>query len=263
MFENFKNKISRYGALNGYDILKNIAFFTMVIDHIGYFLFPTFGLLRIIGRMSAPIFFLLFGYSYKNNIKRDIMLLLFGFIVSIAMLLVDINYIIPLFNILFSLCISGRCIEFLKEYYKKHFFLFISSILLILIPLNFIFKYIFDYGFFAILMVFVGYLFKNSEKNKHFFSTTIFIMLSFCLDQINNFSSVLNNNSAIYGIILYLMYMVYLYYHFYNAKINLTKQYNIRIKIFETLLLFISRYSLFLYPVHIILILLVKILWQL
>ena len=252
MFENFKNKINRYGALNGYDILKNIAFFTMVIDHMGYFLFPTVGILRIIGRMSAPIFFFLFGYSYKKNQARDRQLLLLGFITALIEIAVDINNIIPVFNILFSLYISGKCIEIcnsFEEINKK--------------CRNFILKYVFDYGIFAVLMVFVGYLFRWSSRNQNFITATVFITLSFCLNQINTFYRVVDKVNIIVSIVLYLVYMIYLYCYFHNAKTNLIKQYNIKIKSFEILLLFISRYSLILYPIHIILILLVKILWQL
>ena len=263
MFENFKNKINRYGALNGYDILKNIAFFTMVIDHMGYFLFPTVGILRIIGRMSAPIFFFLFGYSYKKNQARDRQLLLLGFITALIEIAVDINNIIPVFNILFSLYISGKCIEICNTYYKKHFALFLLTILFVFMPVNFILKYVFDYGIFAVLMVFVGYLFRWSSRNQNFITATVFITLSFCLNQINTFYRVVDKVNIIVSIVLYLVYMIYLYCYFHNAKTNLIKQYNIKIKSFEILLLFISRYSLILYPIHIILILLVKILWQL
>lgn len=38
------------------NILKIIAAFTMLIDHIGYILFPSVAILRIIGRISFPLF---------------------------------------------------------------------------------------------------------------------------------------------------------------------------------------------------------------
>ena len=148
-------------------------------------------------------------------------------------------------------------------HYKNHFALFLLTILFVFMPVNFILKYVFDYGIFAVLMVFVGYLFRWSSRNQNFITATVFITLSFCLNQINTFYRVVDKVNIIVSIVLYLVYMIYLYCYFHNAKTNLTKQYNIKIKSFETLLLFISRYSLILYPIHIILILLVKILWQL
>ena len=52
--------------------LKLFAIITMVIDHIGYALFPEVLLLRIIGRLSLPIFAFLVaeGYHYTRNIKQ-------------------------------------------------------------------------------------------------------------------------------------------------------------------------------------------------
>lgn len=55
-------------------MLKWIAFLFMVIDHIGYF-FPTckyYVFFRMIGRMSAPIFFFCFveGYTHTSNKQK-------------------------------------------------------------------------------------------------------------------------------------------------------------------------------------------------
>lgn len=52
--------------------LKLLAVVLMVIDHIGYFLMPSNLILRIIGRLSFPLFAFLIvkGYKYTSNSKR-------------------------------------------------------------------------------------------------------------------------------------------------------------------------------------------------
>lgn len=68
------------------DTLKIIALITMLIDHIGYLLLPQFFILRIIGRISFPIFayYLALGATRTKQPKRyALRLLLFGFISQI------------------------------------------------------------------------------------------------------------------------------------------------------------------------------------
>lgn len=72
---NFNNKI---GILSG-NILKIIAMVLMLIDHVGYILYPNIEILRIIGRLSFPIFafFVAEGCKYTSN-KLRYFLLIFG-----------------------------------------------------------------------------------------------------------------------------------------------------------------------------------------
>ncbi len=75
---------SRIG-INGFT-LKWIAIITMLIDHIGATLYPQYTCLRIIGRMSFPIFcFLLVeGAVHTGNIRKyEIRLLVFALISEI------------------------------------------------------------------------------------------------------------------------------------------------------------------------------------
>jgi len=61
-------------GINMYDIAKLIAVITMVIDHYGYFGLPGISYTasrwtRVIGRISAPLFFFLTGYSGKFRFR--------------------------------------------------------------------------------------------------------------------------------------------------------------------------------------------------
>lgn len=88
----------KYRFINGF-ILKLIAMITMVVDHTGAVFFPNIRILRIIGRLSFPIFcFLLVeGYFYTKNIyKYTIRLFLFALISEIP----------------YDLAFSGNIIDF-------------------------------------------------------------------------------------------------------------------------------------------------------
>lgn len=65
-------------GLNG-NQLKIIALLTMTIDHIGMYLLPQFMILRIIGRLSMPIFAYMIaeGCRYTKN-RKNYLLLTFG-----------------------------------------------------------------------------------------------------------------------------------------------------------------------------------------
>jgi len=66
--------IYRYGTeVNSHDLLKISAISTMVIDHIGRFLLNNSVWWRIVGRMAAPQFFFLVGYSGSYRFKREIL----------------------------------------------------------------------------------------------------------------------------------------------------------------------------------------------
>jgi len=61
-------------GINMYDIAKLIAVFTMICDHYGYFGIPgisytTSRWTRVVGRMAAPMFFFLAGYSDKFRFR--------------------------------------------------------------------------------------------------------------------------------------------------------------------------------------------------
>ena len=64
----------RYGVLNSYDVLKLIALLAMIIDHLGYYLFPQVLELRDIGRIAFPIFLYLVGYSASFRLRHDLIL---------------------------------------------------------------------------------------------------------------------------------------------------------------------------------------------
>ncbi len=50
---------------NLYDYLKIIALLTMIVDHVGFFLYPEIEILRIVGRIAFPLFLFLVGWNHS------------------------------------------------------------------------------------------------------------------------------------------------------------------------------------------------------
>ncbi len=68
--------IQRYGTqVNSHDLMKVLATVTMVIDHTGVFFMDDNIWMRLVGRMAAPLFFYLVGYSGSYRFKSQILVL--------------------------------------------------------------------------------------------------------------------------------------------------------------------------------------------
>ncbi len=64
-------RFKKYGGGNptSHDLFKAVASISMVIDHIGLFFLGDFVILRVVGRLAAPIFFFLIGFSEKRRLE--------------------------------------------------------------------------------------------------------------------------------------------------------------------------------------------------
>ncbi len=98
---------------NNTDALKLIAILTMVIDHIGKVFFPHIILLRIIGRVSFPIFAYLIalGYNRTSSYKRYLKRLVIFAVISI----IPYYYFSDGFNVFFTLAFGLIAIHFFKK----------------------------------------------------------------------------------------------------------------------------------------------------
>ncbi len=68
--------IYRYGAaVNSHDVVKVLAIAAMVVDHAGWLFVDHNVWMRIVGRLAAPLFFFLVGYSGSYRFKLEILLL--------------------------------------------------------------------------------------------------------------------------------------------------------------------------------------------
>ena len=144
----------RYDA--GREILKWIAIVSMTIDHIGAVLYPEYVFLRIIGRLSFPIFsyLIVLGVEDTENLGRYLgRLFLFAFISQIPFHLALGYNPFEYLNIFFTLSLGVIFIHFLQ---KKSFLSVLP--LFAAVPLNF------DYGIYGIMLIGCMYMIKKDEK---------------------------------------------------------------------------------------------------
>lgn len=138
--------------------LKVLACVFMLIDHIGMLLLPQFGVLRVIGRLSFPLFayFIAEGCRYtKNKLKRFLSVFVLGVLCELAFIIFAGNYT---GNILLTFSVSILLI-YLLAYTKKTFrrnvnlgWVYLILFILSLFATYFYCEYVgLDYGFFGVL----------------------------------------------------------------------------------------------------------------
>lgn len=135
--------------------LKLIAAVTMLIDHIGYIFFPQYLLLRLIGRISFPIFAFLIveGFMHTRDVKRYIVRL------AIFALLSEIPFDLAFFgtiiwthqNVLITFILAILAM-YVDQKYKR--VAGIGAAIVLSIAADFIHS---DYGMFGVIVVMVFY----------------------------------------------------------------------------------------------------------
>lgn len=143
--------------------LKMIAVVSMLIDHIGAFLFPEQLLFRVIGRIAFPIFAyaLVEGFFYTHDIKKYILR------IGVLALLSEIPFDLALSgkilefryqNVFFTLCIGLVMMYFLLNASGK--FEMVIVALLSFLAADFLRT---DYGGVGVLTILCFYLFQNDK----------------------------------------------------------------------------------------------------
>ncbi len=141
------------------DTLKFIALLTMLIDHIGYLLFPQHFILRVIGRLSFPIFAYLLarGARRTSNPKRyAFRLFTFALISQIPYNLFTNNSWYSLLdpNIFFTLLAGLLMLLCLRH---EHWGVKMISVLIAfcVVPLNL------SYSYYGLLLILTFYMFDK------------------------------------------------------------------------------------------------------
>lgn len=250
MAEKFLTKeILKYGEVNSYDVLKTIAFFTMIIDHLGYYFFYKFNFLRLIGRATIIIYAVLYGISYKKGKKPHKKILYFAILTSsFQFIIVGLSELLPL-NVLWWFYFSNFFMDSLDNIYNENYALFVLFVLFMPI-LSISSNYFIEYGFGFIMLEFCGKIFSKEVKNKKDIISTVSIFIMFFIYQVYNF-----NFKIIHSVLLAIMYII-LYKLLFNFKLKIIKQSIITEK-FGNLFMIISRKSAELYAIHLILFMLI------
>jgi hypothetical protein len=141
---------------SGRELLKWIAVITMTVDHVGAILYPELEVLRVIGRLSFPLFayLLMLGMETTRNIRNYfIRLFIFAFISQVPFFLALDNGPFDSFNIFFTLSAGLLFIYFFK---KGSVFVVAPLLATILLP--------FDYGIYGIAIIGGMYILKDNTK---------------------------------------------------------------------------------------------------
>ncbi len=147
--------------------LKILAIVTMLVDHTGAILFPQFPVLRIIGRISFPIFAFLIseGLLHTSNVKKYLWrLFLFALISEVPF---DLAFYGQLFhpqrqNIFFTLVLGLAAIAFLNVYRNRNWVVAGTFAAAMMLLAEFLHT---DYGWFGVALVILFYCFKNNRAN--------------------------------------------------------------------------------------------------
>lgn len=207
--------------------LKIIAIITMLIDHIGYYMYPylqteTYYLFRTIGRVSMPIFAFLIvqGFFHTKNLKKYIYRI-FGLAIITQICLVILNYIntsyFPSYhtginnylNILFSYTLSLILLAIVDRK-KINLFIKILGLILILVPyLTFNIDYGMRIPFIMLGLYYIEKLFKKPDCSKSNFKYLFLILITFLL----SLTFVKNNVISKFWMLLSLIFIA-----FYNGE---------------------------------------------
>ena len=162
--------VSAGGGLSVFD-LKCIAVCSMLIDHIGAYLFPAEVWMRYVGRLAFPIyaFLLVEGFFHTKNVKKYMgRLFLFAWISEIPYDMVRYHTVVYKDdqNIFFTLLLALVCMYALQTLQER---LWLAGIVLVAVGLltHYIIKP--DYGIGGIVMILCFYLFRM-QKTEQFLS---------------------------------------------------------------------------------------------
>ncbi|GHU28095.1 hypothetical protein FACS1894152_5530 [Bacilli bacterium] len=240
MFNITFKRLKSERKFNNYDVGKGIAFFTMIVDHLGFFLFPKLKVLRLIGRASAIIYAILFGINKKRNLDK---LIIYAVIFTIFD--AHLNRIFPL-NTLYNFYLSSFILDKLYNIYNdnfKVFFVVMSALLLLGSIAN---KYI-EYGTFFAALMFCGRIFRKEEKTLKDKIVTVFIFFAYFCFEAYHFKF-----GVTYSIILFLMFLA-IYLSLFDFKFKEMGDFK-----FQTPFLLVSRYSTECYVIQNVILILSK-----
>ena len=216
---------------NYQDLLKTIALITMIIDHLGLYLFPEYEVMRLIGRTAMPIFCFFAGYNFKQKPNQSV--LAFGVLLFLITYIMIEQFITT--NILISIYI-GQCYLYLFKNKLKNFFTGYFHVIILGSIWPFTFS-LFDYGTLSIAIMILGYIAKHDKSNLKTAIGITMILSVFHTINVFNFSPIYLVTAIGLAFIQYL----------FMSMVNFNQPLGINVNI-------LSRNMLFIYFAHLALI---------
>lgn len=234
-------KLDRYGGFNSYDLLKVIAIITMIIDHIGLFFYQDISLLRVIGRVSYPLFAFCIGYNQKY--KLDNTLVMLAVILCLTHIIIwpslggMVKKSILNSSILPSIIITRILLNYTSHLIKPNTMYLWAFVLWFFASMSSSFL---QYGTAGIILTICGYLsasLKNSKEYRIFLYINLILYLGFeyALFRINLFG---------------LSILIFEFFILARALKDFSIKPIAISKTFEKTLLLTSRYALIIYFIH-------------
>lgn len=259
--DSFMKDIYRYGSeVNSHDLLKVSAITTMVIDHIGRFFLANNVWLRVVGRMAAPQFFFLVGYSGSYRFKRSI--LLYGLALCLVNYLVNpsmgiLEHILPI-NILISFTLIKVLLnKFDPTKLSSGFLILLLAILMFLSLPTYLFI---EYGTLGLCYAIGARLIRQRYSLRRFwiFGT---VVVHFFFEFV--FMLVLNTDVSVRSLPLTVGLLVLVFL----ANLIVFLKYDFRVfkiqqKYVRTVAMYVSRYSLEIYFFHLSAFMIVSYIWN-
>lgn len=156
-------------------LLKLVAVVFMLVDHVGLLLFDNNIIMRILGRLSFPIFAFCLsnGFIYTSSVKKySIRLFVFAVISQIPYMFISDNL-----NIFFTLLLSLMFLYSYEYFDNKIFSYFLMFYILLM---SYFLKV--DYGCYGVLLVFLFYRYLRVHYNiKYLLIENIVLTLIYCL----------------------------------------------------------------------------------
>lgn len=165
--------------------LKWTALFTMIIDHIGLLFFPSYTIIRIVGRVSFPIFAFLLAQGFSHTHSKFQYLLRLGMFAIIAEIPYDLCFSQTAFNwekqsIMVELFIGFLALICLEKAMYKNFLWIFGSILALILSL----VAHASYGVYGIAIIMAFYAFRKTRGA----DILAFLALTYAFYGITNYS---------------------------------------------------------------------------
>lgn len=244
--------IYRYGTdLNSHDLLKILAISTMVIDHIGKFFLNNSVWWRVVGRMAAPQFFFLIGYSGSYRFKRGILfyglaLLVVNYLTNTSTGIIGIiDHVIPI-NILIGFTLIKALLNRFDP--AKLPLEFVILLLVILMFFSLPTYILIEYGTLGLCYAIGARLLRQRHGFRYFWiCATVVVHFFFELVLLLIFNIEVSTRLLPFAIGLLVVVFVTNLLIFLNYDFRVFK---VRQKYIRILAIYISRYSLQIYFFH-------------
>lgn len=232
--------------LTTYDIAKNVAVILMIVDHIGYYLFPGEEWWRVFGRMCVPVWFFLIGFARSRDLGKPLWV---GAGILVLSNVVAGMSIFPL-NILGTILIVRLFLDDLVtdvETNRRKFWVISAALFLLVIPG----MMVAEYGTQGMILAIFGYLCRQKLDNPDYKPLTaqyfVFAVASFVFWQATLFDlTQIQFSTMIVGVFIVMSFL------FFFEPMELKKLSNVTPAIFRACIKLTGRHSLAIYVWHLI-----------